>query len=210
MRERRTKYYRSYVKAIVSGLLLLLLTLIGFQFLTLYTGTGSSVIAQITLQRARAIRIKADALILLYRPIDEHVQAYNELQNIIPIFEGTQHALLNGDATQGIPRPNTEVYSQLQIAQADYIALDTAAKYMISPSTKIYAIQIDIIVAHETSYSRSMSVATTLWQNDTEDNFRQILFIKMGITFIILITILGGNIFVTRRYIHHMIEEEKE
>ncbi len=116
-------YYSKYVKAIVSGLLFLLVILIAFQSLTLYTGTGSSIIYQIATQRIRAVRIKADALILLYRPLSEHAQAYNELQSIVPSFEHIQNSLLNGDTSLGIPAPNSDTYLQLQTAQPDIFHL---------------------------------------------------------------------------------------
>ena len=85
----------------IFGIFLILLS-IGFAALPLMPNSTLDLIRTIARQRTLDEQITKDALILAYRPTAEHVQAINELQSSLPVFEGVNAGLENGDQSLGI------------------------------------------------------------------------------------------------------------
>lgn len=156
-------------------------------FLTIWVtgGSASSIINQSGLQRARVQAITKDVLILAYRP--GHIQAISELQNTLPAWEETQNGLMNGDPALQLTSHIPDDVKQLVLTtQPDFTSIDTAAHYILDhAATPIDAIQVDIIVSHEHSYTLAMTQVVNAWQQHIDSAFLNLFWIKTVLVAII-------------------------
>lgn len=98
-----------------------------------------------SLQRIRCERIAKNALILQYRPEEEHPQAIAELQNMLPGWQQEQTDLKSF--------PDNQVNLLLLQSQADYTSITSAlTNILATPSKPVDSTQVKIILSHESAY----------------------------------------------------------
>jgi hypothetical protein len=211
-RMKQTKRQRIYIRIIVVFCVLLLLLLAGFQSIWVLAGSASGIMNQTGLQRTRAQVIAKDALILASRPEDEHAQAINELQNILPRFEQAQRGLQNGDAALQLPaRVPDDVAPYVQATQSDFFAMDTAARKLLATADgHVDSIQVDIVLAHEHDYSIAMSAVVSAWQTRIDAAFLHIFEWESGIVALLILIIIGKYFLITRHIMKRLLEEAQE
>lgn len=201
----------AYARIFSAACILLLLVLMLFQWIWVLGGSGTSIMDRVGLQRNIAERIAKDAYILEYRPVSEHPQAINELQNMLPIFERIQQGLQAGDAALGLPRRPPDIILQLMLSsQPDYISIDTAARQIIKqPDTPVDKTEIDIIANHERGYFLILSQVDTVWEQYIDGAFWQIFVIEEGLTAVVLVLVIGKYVFVSRRVYSQLGKQEE-
>jgi hypothetical protein len=166
---------------IVPFVLVLSLLLIGFQSILVIQGSTALAIDNAGLQRSRSTAIAKNALILAYRTdIKERVQAISDLQVIVPLFEQEQ-GVLNSY------RP-TDIQLLMSSSRSDYLALDAALKSIILHQDRpIDQIQVDIILAHTTSYNVAINQVVIAIQNHVDDEVRMLFLIEVVIDALLII-----------------------
>lgn len=204
---------RTYVRIFLTVCLALLILLSLFQWIWVLGGSGTSIMYRAGLQRDLTERITKDVLTLAYRPITEHPQAINELQNTLPAWEHGQHALQTGDPALALPRHPPDTILQLMISsQPDFAAIDTAARQIIAhPDKPVDPVEVDIIVAHERDYFLTLAQVNTAWQQYIDGAFLQIFWIEEGLVGIVVGMLVGNYFLVSRRVYNRIVESgEKE
>lgn len=87
-----------------------------------------------------------------------HVQAVNELQNMLPIWEANQQVIKNSNLT-------VDIQVLFTSTNADYKDIDTAAQAIIAhPDLKADPIQVQIILDHERAYFLNAAQIVTILQ----------------------------------------------
>jgi hypothetical protein len=172
---------RRLFSIIVPFVLVLSLLLIGFQSILVIQGSTALAIDNAGLQRSRSTAIAKNALILAYRTdIKERVQAISDLQVIVPLFEQEQ-GVLNSY------RP-TDIQLLMSSSRSDYLALDAALKSIILHQDRpIDQIQVDIILAHTTSYNVAINQVVIAIQNHVDDEVRMLFLIEVVIDALLII-----------------------
>ena len=134
--------------------------------------TTINIIRRIEQQQSLAERIDKNILILAYRPQSEHIQAINELQVTLPIFEKIQSGLQSGDASLYLPKRRPQDVQLLLVqSQPDYIAIDTAAKTILGHAdSPVDLDEISIMQQHERPYFLAINNAARLWQGHILEN----------------------------------------
>lgn len=181
-----------YIRMLFVSCIILLILLGLFQSIWVLSGSGTSIMNQVGLQRVRVQAITKDVLILAYRPVDEHVQSVSELQNVLPMWEKVQLGLQQGDKSLQLPaHPPDEVLQALALARSDYTAIDTAARVILANADKpVDPIQMTIIVSHEHGYAVAMSQVANAWQSHIDDAFIQIFYWESGIVLVLIVLLI--------------------
>jgi hypothetical protein len=189
----------TYARIITISQIALLIILALFQSIWVFGGSETSIMNQSGLQRFRASNIKADVLILAYRPTQEHPQAISDLQNILPAWEQTQAGLRSGSTALQLPSTVPESIQQALIpAQSDFVAIDSAARIILAHADGLVdPIQLQIILDHERQYRIEMSQVVTLWQQQIDGAFLHIYYWEMGLTLAMIVLVVGKYLFVT-------------
>lgn len=135
-------------------------------------------------------RISKDVLVLT-QPGD-HSQAILELQVTLPAFEKNQAdlqgSLRTNDPTLGLPDHIPGDVQLLVIqSQADYVALDSAARSILSSTDPpIDPNQLAIIQQHERPYFIAMSTIAKVWQGHIRDNALMFFQFELVVDIVIL------------------------
>lgn len=211
MDQAKRKRLRGYAQMTIIVCVGLLLLLGVIQALFTFGLSSTQNISLSSVQRARSERIRSDVLILVYRPSEEHAQAQNELQNTLPLWEKTQAALLTGDRANGIFRPRgVELQLQLNDAQSDFLAIDTAAKSITAhPDQTPDPIQAQIILDHSRPYFSTMSQVVLLEQNQYQEELQENFYASTVIGMIVVLTLIFWFILVWRQIIRELREKQK-
>src|SRR6266568_8568747 len=107
---RKNRQMRAYAWVLFVAVVLFQALLEGTLGLLAAYDNKTAIVSAVGAQRARAVRMVKDVLVLAYRPAGEHAQSLSELQDILPAWEQTQKGLQVGDAALGLPRyPPTNV-----------------------------------------------------------------------------------------------------
>jgi hypothetical protein len=167
----------------------LLIALIAMQILPLLFNEPA-LINQTAMQSTRAQRIAKDALVMAYRPSNEHSQAVSEMQDTLPQLEAEQlqlRTLISPDA-------------QLLVTQSqpDYAAIDTASKMLLAhPNGPTDPTQVEIILEHERNYALTMSQLAALRQTKIQES--NIVLVASQCAISVLIIALVVVLFVLSR-----------
>ncbi len=160
--------------------MLLLLMLIGFEFVPGLSGGDASSMNQVSLQRTRSQILVNAVYQLAYRPVGEHAQAMDDLQTVLPAFEQEQ--------TQLLTDPTTNVQYLLQQARTDYLPLVAAVQIISAhPHTIVDPLEINIIVLHERSYLTTMNNLLSILPQDFENRNIQLFVIQIVIEVVFLV-----------------------
>ena len=156
-------------------------------------------------QYALAERISKDALTLTQD--GDHSQAILELQVTLPTFEKNQNGLQTNDPSLQLP---DHIPGDVQLliiqSQADYVALDSAARSILkNADPPVDPNQLAIIQQHERPYFIAMNTIAKVWQGHIEDNalafFRIELGFGIGLLVLLVVHFVLGRIiqFVVKR-----------
>ncbi|GCE14839.1 type IV pili methyl-accepting chemotaxis transducer N-terminal domain-containing protein [Tengunoibacter tsumagoiensis] len=152
--------------------ILLLLLLIGFEWIPNLSGGDAHYINEAGLQRARSQMLASATYILAYRPLPEHAQAMHDLQTILSVFEHEQSTL------QG--NPASDVQDQLLQANSDYLPLVTALQDIVAhPQRAINLLEVNIIALHERGYLVSMNALVLILPRHLEERNIQLFVIQI-------------------------------
>lgn len=203
---------RSYARAGLVTMIVLLLLLAAFQAVWVTHGSATPLLTQVGLQRTRSQRIAKDVLILAYRPSsEEKTLALNELQATLPLFQQTQAGLQAGDDSLGLPkRPPQDVQFVLIQSQLDYALFLNAAKMILAHPQQVDSAQVQIVLDQERSYTQTMSNVVTLWSQHIDDIFQELFDIECGLVVALLVTVGLMYGAVTRRALSGLAHQEGE
>lgn len=169
MRERdtavlqRVHTFRVFVRTMIAVTIGLLILLACFEYIPLTSGNDLQLLSLFTSQEWLSQRITKDALTMLYvtptiPTSPSHVQAVNELQNMLPIWEANQQAIKDSNLT-------VDIQVLFTSTNADYKDIDTAARVIIAnPDLKADPIQVQIIRDHERAYFVNAAQIVTILQ----------------------------------------------
>lgn len=185
---------------LITGIILLIL-LGGFQIVWYGSGDAVVIINQIDLQRVRSERITKDAMILAYRPQSERIQALNELQVLLPLFEASQNGLRYGDPSLGfyLPMPD-DVRLAISSSLMDYAALDTATHAILSKPNDVQNIQLQtsIVLAHHENYLQAITQVEVLSQQHITDGLFHVMLIESGLVAVLIAIKIGQGVLIYR------------
>lgn len=172
--------------------LILSLLLIGFQSIPVIQGSTAQAVNNASLQRTRSASIAKNALILKYRAdTDERAQAISDLQVTAPLFEQEQSVL------SGYPPADIQVL--MVSSRSDYLALDAALRVITAHQNQpIDQTQLDIILAHTTSYNSTINQVVIAIQNHVDDETRMLFIIEIVIDTLLIIIAICFFISVVR------------
>lgn len=159
----RLHVFRVFVRTMIAVTIGLLLLIAGFEYIPLASGNDLQLLALFTSQEWLSQRIAKDALIMQYvtpatSTSPSHVQAVNELQNMLPAWESTQQTIKNSNLT-------VDIQVLFSSTSADYKDIDTAAQAIIAhPDQKADPIQVQIILDHERAYFVNAAQIVTILQ----------------------------------------------
>lgn len=186
----RSKPLKAYSIAILLTKTIFLIVIVALAYLPVYE-QSSSVLDRAELQRTRVERIAKDALILAYRPVNEHVQAVSELQTTQLIWAQEQSFLSNIH--------NAEMQQLMMQTQPDYMSISVALNVILAHTDKkIDPIQLNIILMHERPYLLSINLVIDWLQNAINDQLFWLFVIESGLAFGVLVLIICKEFLVVR------------
>ncbi len=208
----KAKTHRTATTLVVVAMVVLLLMLVGLDIYPLLAGNDAYIIEQQAwLQVARDEFVAKDVLILAYRPASYHSQAISDLQVVLPQLEQTQTGLTKGDSALGLPVPTDDIARQLARAQDDYLAITTALHAILkTPDAPVDPTQVNIIMAHEYSYSLAMAQVALLEQQQAEATMLHLIVIKVTLKTLLLLVISTHFLSVGRAVLNKQVELEEE
>jgi hypothetical protein len=163
------------------GIILLFFTL-AFEALPLMSNTTLGTFRLMTRQRVLQQRIVKNVLILAYQTSsDEHVEAINELQTTLPVWEQVQKGLRLGDASLGISAnlPG-DIELLLTQAQPDFAYMDAAARQILARPSPVDPVQLAIIQQHDQPYYLTMAQVSDLFQERIQGAAKIYFGIELG------------------------------
>lgn len=188
----------------------LLLFGILFEIVPLLPNSLNSVVNAIHLtnqQYALAERISKDALTLTQG--GDHSQAILELQVTLPTFEKNQNGLQTNDPSLGLP---AHIPGDVQLliiqSQADYVALDSAARSILkNADPPIDQNQLAIIQQHERPYFIALNTISKVWQQHIIDNAAAFFRIELGFGIALLVLVFAH--WILGRIVHNIVKRSK-
>lgn len=150
----------------------LLLIMLAFEAIPVVQPSAANAIYQAGLQGTRSQVITKDMLILETQTDQEsRSQAISDLQVLLPLFEQEQSTLTSYRLT--------DVNVLMSNARSDYLALDAAVKATIANSNKsVDKTQVDIVLAHNTSYLHTMNQVVVALQGHVDDENLHLFIIE--------------------------------
>lgn len=208
----KAKAQKTATTLVVVAMVALLLMLIGLDIYPLLIGNDSYVIEQQSwLQVARDEFLAKDVLILAYRPASFHSQAISDFQVVLPQMEQAQNGLMKGDSSLGLPAPTDDVKRLLVRANDDYLAITTALHTILkTPDNPVDPTQVNIIMAHEYSYSVIMAQVAILEQQQAEATTFHLIVIKVVLKAILILVIGSHFVSIGKPILDQLVIQEEE
>ncbi len=202
---------RTATTLVVVAMIVLLLLLIGLDVYPLFTGNDGYVIEQQAwLQIARDEFLAKDVLILEYRGTSYHSQAISDLQVILPQFQQTQNGFVHGDASLGLPAPGDDVERLLVRASDDYLPMITALQAMLKkPDGPVDPVQVNIVMAHEYSYSLVMAQVAIIEQQQAEATTVHLMIIKVILKSLFILVIGAHFVSIGKPILDRLVLQEE-
>lgn len=156
-----TIHLRRFVRVLRPFGMLLLLFLLGFQSIPVWTGIDADAITAVGNQRVRAEVFARDVQVLQYRSVEMHAQAIADLQAGLPFFEAEEQALAND------PRPDVQIV--VAAARPDYLAIQSAVQAILAqPDGPVDPIEVTILLQHDRPYLLTMNSVSLILTQSSE------------------------------------------
>ena len=188
-----TENMRRASSIIFPTMVILQILLVGFQWLPTRQA-GMSALHTVDQQQTRSQSIEADAMVIDYiTDPSTRSQAISSIETILPLFEADQAAMSN--------YRDPGVQAVVSQSQGDYLAIDVAAKLILSQSHggTIDRNQIAIILAHSDTYAATMNAVAIALKQASSDALWRLFYIEAsldGALIVLVVTIaliLRGN-----------------
>lgn len=202
MQKEEIRRLRGFARLIRLFGVILLFLLLGFQSIPVAAGIDADAINAAGIQRTRAEVFAKDALILQYRPVDTHVQAINDLQVTLPLFEQEQQALAID------VRPDVQIVAATE--RPDFLAIDTAVRAILArPDGPVDPVEVSIILQHDRQYVATENSIVLILTQAAEHKAWSLFWIE---TFILGCVLVMAVIFGIReeRTLSNILKQSEE